>query len=48
MPWRLGQYVGGTFGGGGVVQNRESPDLRSSEVGFFAIWYHTPATVHTF
>ena len=44
--WRLGHFVGGrvevvgllTFGGGGrgVVQNRESPDCRSPEVGISA------------
>ena len=30
-----------TFGGGGVMQNRESPDFRSPEVGISGPPYHS-------
>ena len=33
----LRQFVGALGGGGGVVQNRESPDFRSPEVGKYDV-----------
>ena len=39
-------FGGGGGGSGGVVQNRESPDFRSAEVGRYVLWKSFYPPVH--